>query len=86
MVSLPTDDEVRARAEELALLEPGADLAPDVRRRVAKQLLDERQAPKATPAGPELSLLSRATYPVDGGVIRVDVLFVPNPTKEPTNG
>lgn len=85
MASLPTDAEVRARAEELSLIEPGADLTPDVRRRVAKQLLDERQAPKANQAGPEISLLSRASYPVDGGTIRVDVLFVPNP-KEPTDG
>lgn len=81
MVALPTDAEIRAHAEELGLLEPGADLPAGVRKRVAAQLFEARQAPPA----PVPDLLSRFTHPVAGGTIRVDVLFIPNP-KEPSNG
>lgn len=83
MAAIPTDAEIRARAEEQGLLEPGADLPHGVRKHVAAELLAESQKPAA--AVPDVSLLSRTTYPVDGGVIRVDVLFIPNP-KEPSNG
>lgn len=83
MTALPTDAAIRARAEESGILEPGADLPHGVRKRIAAELLAESQKPTA--AVPDVSLLSRATHPVDGGVIRVDVLFIPNP-KEPSNG
>ena len=79
MASLPTDEEIRARAEQLALLEPGAALSPDVRRTVAKVLLDERNAPVLPPAAFEPVLLSRLTQPASGGMIRIDVLFIPTP-------
>lgn len=82
MTSLPTDDEVRARAEELRLIEPGADLPHEVRRSVAKQLLDEAQKPDPPRAAFEPVLLSRVTQPALGGMMRVDVLFVPNPPQE----
>ncbi len=78
MPHLPSDEEIRARAEELKLIEPGADLPRDVRKRVAKVLLDEQKAPKP-PAAPEPILLSRTTQPALGGLLRVDVVFVPNP-------
>lgn len=76
-LSIPTDDEIRARAEELKLIEPGADLPSDVRRTVAKVLLDEAQAPPPPRALLEPVLLSRVTQPASGGMIRVDVLFIP---------
>lgn len=79
MAHLPTDAEVRARAEQLALIEPGADLPHDVRRTVAKLLLDEQQAPKPPAAAFEPVLLSRVTQPAHGGMIRVDVLYIPTP-------
>lgn len=81
MTALPTDAEIRVRAEELGLLQPGADLPSGVRKRVARELLEKSQKPPL--AVPDL--LSRTTYPVDGGTIRVDVLFIPNP-KEPSRG
>lgn len=83
MTALPTEAAIRARAEDQGLLEPGADLPHGVRKRVAAELLAEGQKPAA--AVPDVSLLSRTTYPVADGVIRVDVLFIPNP-KEPSNG
>lgn len=76
-LSIPTDDEIRARAEELKLIEPGADLPSDVRRTVAKVLLAEAQAPPPPRALLEPVLLSRVTQPASGGMIRVDVLFIP---------
>lgn len=81
MTALPTDAAIRTRAEELGLLEPGADLPSGVRKRVARELLQESQKPPV--AVPDL--ISRTNYPVAGGTIRVDVLFVPNP-KEPSDG
>lgn len=81
MTALPTDTAIRARAEELGLLAPGADLPPAVRKRVARELMEQSQK---TPL-PVPDLLSRTTYPVAGGTIRVDVLFIPNP-KEPSDG
>lgn len=82
MAALPTDEEIRARAEQLKLIEPGADLPHDVRRTVAKVLLDERNAPKPPPAAFEPVLLSRVTQPASGGMIRVDVLYIPNPAEK----
>ena len=76
-LSLPSDDQIRTRAEELKLIEPGADLPADVRRTVAKVLLDEAQAPPPPRALLEPVLLSRVTQPASGGMIRVDVLFIP---------
>lgn len=84
MSALPSEAEIRARAEELHILEPGAVLTYPIRRRATKSLVDERNAPKPA-AGTEVELVSRTSYPVDGGAIRVDVLFIPNP-KEPTHG
>jgi len=81
-LALPSDTEVRARAEQLRLIEPGADLPHDVRRTVAKLLLDEAQAPALPRAAFEPVLLSRVTQPASGGMIRVDVLFIPNPPQE----
>lgn len=78
MPHLPTDDEVRARAEELKLIEPGADLPHDIRRTVAKQLLADARKPKP-PAVPEPLLLSRTTHAAAGGFLRVDVLFIATP-------
>lgn len=84
MAALPTDEEIRARAEQLSLLEPGAALSPVVRRSVAKVLMDERNRPKPPPAAFEPVLLSRVTQPTSGGMIRVDVLYIPNPPQEGT--
>ncbi len=82
MASLPTDEQIRARAEELQLIAPGAELPHDVKRTVAKSLLAEQQAPPAPLEVPlEPVLLSRITQPASGGMLRVDVLFIPNPTK-----
>lgn len=79
MPTLPSDAEIRARAEQLKLIEPGADLPHETRRTVAKLLLEEAQKPKP-PAGLfEPVLLSRTTQPAAGGMLRVDVLFIPNP-------
>jgi hypothetical protein len=78
-LALPTDDQIRARAEELKLIEPGAALPHDLRRRVAKTLLEEAQQPPTPPAAYEPVLLSRVTQPAAGGMLRVDVLFIPNP-------
>lgn len=85
-LSLPTDEAIRARAEELKLIEPGADLPSDVRRTVAKVLLDEAQTPKPPAAAFEPVLLSRVTQPAHGGMIRVDVLFIPNPATPTQEG
>jgi hypothetical protein len=85
VTSIPTDDEVRARAEELRLIEPGAALPHYVRRRVAKELLAAAQAPKPPAAAFEPVLLSRITQPAAGGMIRVDVLFIPT-TPHPQEG
>lgn len=79
MTSLPSDAEVRARAEELKLIEPGADLPPAIRKHVAKALLEESQRPPVPPAAYEPVLLSRVTQPASGGMVRVDVLFIPTP-------
>lgn len=78
---LPTDPEIRARAEEMHLLEPGADLPSDVRRKVAALLLAEQQAP-ASPPPDTGRLLSRFQYETGAGVIRVDVTLIPNPDPE----
>lgn len=81
---LPTDDEIRARAEELQLIEPGADLPPAMRAQLAKQLLEEASRPQLAPAlQPDPVLLSRSTHPAPGGVLRVDVLFIPDPQPNP---
>lgn len=77
MATLPTDSEIRARAEQDSLLAPGADLTPSVRRTIAKVLLAERNRPAPAPAAPEPILLSRTTHPALGGVLRVDVIFTP---------
>lgn len=84
MTALPSDEAIRARAEQLDLLAPGADLSPAVRRQVARILMDEANKPAPPPAGP--ILLSRVNHDTAGGVIRVDVLFIPTPQKEPSNG
>lgn len=75
MASIPSDSDIRARAEELGLIGTGAALPPDVRRRVARELQDATKAPKPSP----VTLLSRATHDVPGGVIRIDVTFHPTP-------
>lgn len=82
MASLPTEAEIRAHAELHQLIEPGADLPPDVRRRVAKHLLAESQKPPAPKPALEPVLLSRTTQPAHGGMLRVDVLFIPTPTPD----
>lgn len=74
-LSLPTDEAIRARAEELQLLEPDAVLDPQTRARVAGILLEEARRPGDLP---EPRLLSRVEAPADGGTIRVDVTFIPN--------
>lgn len=85
MTSLPSDDEIRARAEEQGLLAPGADLPHDLRRRVAAEILRDSQKPRTQE--PAIALLSRFTYPVPGGTMRVDVTFIPaDPNKENTHG
>lgn len=85
MASLPTDSDIRARAESLGLIDTGAALPPDVRRRMARELQDEATASRAPE--PALTLLSRATHDVPGGQLRIDVVFIPTPTpKEPTHG
>lgn len=70
-----------ARARALHLLADDEPLTPAVRRQVAKLIFDEQSTPEAPEALPDISLLSRATHPVDGGIIRIDVLFIPT-TKE----
>lgn len=85
MSSLPTDDEIRARAEATGRLLPGAELTHDLRRSVAAELHRDAQKPRAQE--PAIALLSRFTYPVPGGTMRVDVTFIPaDPTKENTHG
>ena len=89
MTSLPSDPEIRARAEELSLLEPGADLPHPVRKQVAKLLLDERAALAEAPpleAAASPVLLSRLTQAAIGGTLQVDVLFIPNPPEGPPHG
>jgi hypothetical protein len=87
VASLPSDEEVRARAEELGLLGPGVPvdiLDRDQRRALTKELLEERQKPPTqNPLAGEL--LSRTTTDVAGGKIRVDVIFIPT-QKEPDHG
>lgn len=85
MASLPSDDQVRARAEELGLLDAGAALSHDVRKRTLKIMLEEAQKPAAT-AQTEAVLLSRQQYPHPDGTLRVDVILIPNPKKETPNG
>lgn len=77
-VSLPSDERIRARAEELSLLAPGAALDPQTRARVASILLEEDRQPAVS----ETRLLSRVEAPADGGTIRVDVTFIPTPKKK----
>ena len=84
MPTLPTDEAIRDRAEQLGLLEPGAALPPAVRRSVARTLLEESQAPPPPKVSLEPVLLSRTTQPASGGFLRVDVLFIPNPPQEGT--
>lgn len=74
---LPSEDEIRARAIQDGLLEAGADLDPATKRRVASVLFAEAKIRREAPAPPSVQLLSRTTYPVPDGVIRVDVLFIP---------
>lgn len=81
-MALPSDSDIRARAEKDGLLEPGAELSHNVRRSVAKTLLAEQQKATTPPPVVTAELLSRTTQPALGGVIRVDVLFIPNPPQE----
>jgi hypothetical protein len=81
---LPTDDEVRARAEERGLVPVGAPIDRRLRTRVAAELLDEQQKPKVSPR-PDTVLLSRFTYETDAGTIRVDVTLTP-PKEGPSDG
>jgi hypothetical protein len=77
--SLPTDEAIAARAVELKLVDPGAVVPPRVRQQVAAILHKENTPDPQAPA-PELR--SRQEFPVDGGVLRVDVVFIPR--KDPT--
>ncbi len=87
MTSLPTDAEIRAQAEALGLIQPGADLPHEVRRSVAKGLLEQAQKADA-PAGPRGILLSRSSVQAPGvdGILQIDVVFIPNEKETPANG
>lgn len=80
MASLPSEEEVRARGEELGLLAAGAPLDNRTRAAIINRILEERDAPAAAPA---VQLVSRTEYPGEAGVIRVDVMFIPTATKGP---
>lgn len=84
MTSLPSDAEIRAKAEALGLVQPGADLPHEVRRSVAKALLEATQTPPAPPA-PAGILLSRSSVQAPGvdGILQVDVIFIPNKKETP---
>lgn len=74
---VPSDDEIRARAEQLGLLDTGAAvsaLKPADRRRVARLISDEHRPVPATSGN---RLLSRFTYEVPAGTIVVDVVLQP---------
>ena len=89
MVALPSDAEIRTRAIADGLIGEGADLPVDVRRRLAKRMLDEAQRPPEPEpeAGPPPRLLSSATHDVPRGSIVVDVTVMPDPNqKEATHG
>jgi hypothetical protein len=84
VTSLPTDAEIRAKAEALGLIQPGADLPHEVRRAVAKGLLEETQQPEP-PATPPGILLSRSSVQAPGvdGILQIDVIFIPNKKETP---
>jgi hypothetical protein len=74
---LPSDEEILARAAELKLIGPGGSLTSRNRALVVKGIVEKRNAPTA----PAVELRSRTEQPVDGGVLRVDVVFIPNQPK-----
>lgn len=76
---LPTEEAIAARAVELELADPGAVVSPRARQQVAAILAAEaRKAPDA----PAPELRSRQEFPVEGGTLRIDVVFIPR--KDPT--
>lgn len=81
MINLPTEAQVRARAESDKLIDAGAALPRDVVRQVSKLLLAESQAP-ALPPAPTAQLVSRHTHEVPGGTFIWDLTFHPNPNPE----
>lgn len=77
-LSIPSAEEIAARAVELELISAGDPVTPAVRRKVAALLSAEVTEAAARPAGaPEL--ISRTNYDVPGGKLRVDVVFIPTP-------
>lgn len=83
--SIPSAAAIAARAEELGLISAGDPVPPAVRRKVAALLSTEGVEAAARPAG-GLELISRTNYDVPGGKLRVDVVFIPNPTKDSSHG
>lgn len=86
MTSLPSDEAVRARAEQDNLLAPGAELTHDVRRRVIRALLAEQAAPPASAeTAPKLLSRSITDAPELGGRLQVDLILIPytEPRKAP---
>jgi len=87
VLTIPSDEAIRARAHELGLIaSPQAPLPNAVRRRVAKLISDEATASEQAPQAPPHQLLSRFTYETPAGLIQVDVLLFPHQKEGPTNG
>lgn len=79
MPKLPSDTEIRARAEQLGLVSPGVDLDHATRRSVAKDLLDEQNRAAAAPKAPApVTPLASVDVRLDGiGILHIDVTLTP---------
>lgn len=91
MAKLPSDEAVRARAEQLGLAGPGGEIDPRTHRSLMKDLLDEAQREEAAQAkvaaGGSPALQSIASVDVtipDVGMLHLDITLTP--TKESPRG
>lgn len=89
MAKLPTDEEVRARAEQLGLALPGEDLDPRTKRRLQSELLTEAQQAetraRATTGKPELKTIASVDVNVPNlGTLHIDITLTPE--KDPAHG
>ncbi|OKI52855.1 hypothetical protein [Micromonospora sp. CB01531] len=84
---VPTEEEIRARAEQLGMLAPDGTVPPAQRGRVARAIVDEETAAAATAkesAGSREIVLSRSVVRVADGHLVVEVRHIADPSTPTT--
>ncbi|QOC89880.1 hypothetical protein [Micromonospora craniellae] len=79
---IPTEDEIRARAEQLGVLAPDGTVPPAQRARVARAIVDEETAAASAATRADAAreiVLSRSVVRVADGHLVVEVRHIADP-------